>query len=201
MFQVRQKFPQAQMHQGGTTKVKNSTDNRTSVLYLNARSVKSVSKNRNKLHQLKDAVTLGRFDIVAITETWLDSKVNDSELMHPNYSVYRRDRHDILSDKIGGGVALSVNNNISSCRRHDLEPQEEIVVCDVKPNNQSKIMFILAYKPPKGDVSQFICNVSPLLKQLHPTLKTFAYRVILTCEILTGLITRQSLNLVIHFVI
>ena len=78
--------------------------------------------SRNKHHQLKDAVTLGRFDIVAITETWLDSKMNDSELMHPNYSMYRRDRHDILSDKIDGGVALCVNNNISSCQRHDLEP-------------------------------------------------------------------------------
>ena len=84
--------------------------------------------------------------------------------MHPNYSVYRRDRHDILSDKINGGVALCVNNNKSSCRRHDLEPQEEIVVCEVNPNKQSKILFILAYKPPNGDVSQFICNVFPLLK-------------------------------------
>ena len=83
--------------------------------------------------------------------------------MHPNYSLYRRDRHHILSDKIGGGVAVCVNNNISSCRRHDLEPQEEIVLCEVKPNNQNKILFILAYKPPNGDVSQFICNVSPLL--------------------------------------
>ena len=107
---------------------------------------------------------MGKFDIVAITETWLDSKVNDRELMHPKSSVYRRDRHDILSGKICGCVVLCVNNNISSCRRHDLEPQEEIVVCEVKPNNQSKILFILAYKPPNGDVSQFICNVSPLLK-------------------------------------
>ena len=88
-----------------------------------------MSKKINKLHQLKDAVTLDKFDIVAITETWLDSMVNDSELKHPNYSVYR---HDILSDKIGGGVALCVNNNISSCRRHDLEPQEEIVVCETE---------------------------------------------------------------------
>ena len=78
--------------------------------------------------------------------------------------MYRRDRHDILSDKIGGGVALCVNNNISSCRRHDLEPQEKIVVCEVKLNNQSKILLILAYKPSNRDVSQFICNVSPLLK-------------------------------------
>ena len=35
----------------------------------------------------------------------------------------------------------------------------------MKPNNQSKIMLILAYKPPNGDVSQLICNVSPLLKK------------------------------------
>ena len=107
-----------------------------------------------------------------------------------------------MSDKIGGGVAVCVNNNISSCRRHDLEPQEEIVVCEVKPNNQSKILFILAYKSPNGDVSQFICNVSPLLITATSSFKkTFDDWVILTCEILTGLITRQSLNLVIHFVI
>ena len=118
---------------------------------------------------------MGRFDIVAITETWLDSKVNDSELMHPNYSVYRRDRHDILSDKIGGGVALCVNNNISSCRRHDLEPQEEIVVCEVKLNNQSKILFILAYKPPNRDVSQFICNVSSLLEAATSNFKNVCF--------------------------
>ena len=69
-------------------------------------NIKSVSQNINKLHQLEDAVTLGKFTIVAITETWLDSKVNDSELLHPNHSVYRRDRHDLLSDKFGGGVAI-----------------------------------------------------------------------------------------------
>ena len=65
---------------------------------------------------------------------------------------------DFLRDKIGGGVALCVNNNISTCRRHDFELREEIVVCEVKPNNQSKIMFILACNPPNGDVSQFMCN-------------------------------------------
>ena len=76
---------------------------------------------------------MGKFAIVAITETWLDSKVNDSELVHPNYI-------NILSEKIGGGVALCVNNSISSSRRHDLEPQE---VCEVKPNNQLYVTFLL----------------------------------------------------------
>ena len=104
-------------------------------------------------------------------------------------------------DKIGGGVALCVNNNISSYRRHDLEPQEEIVVCEVKPNNQSKILYILAYKPPNGDVSQFICNVSPLLKAATSNFKNVCLLGDLTCEILIGLITHQSLILVIHFVI
>ena len=58
----------------------------------------------------------------------INSKVNNSELIHPNYCVYRRERHATFGDTIGGAVALCVNNNISSCRRHDLEPQEEIVL-------------------------------------------------------------------------
>ena len=41
----------------------------------------------------------------------------------------------------------------------------------VKPNNQSKIMFILAYWPPNGDVSQLICNLSPLLNAATSNLK------------------------------
>ena len=85
-----------------------------------------------------------KFDIVAITETWLESKVNDSDLMHPNYSVYRRDRHDILSVKIGGGVALCVNINISSRRRHDLEPQKDLCVKLNRTIKVNSFLFILA---------------------------------------------------------
>ena len=54
-----------------------------------------VTRTRNKLHQLKDSISMGKFTIIAITETWLDSRVNDSELIDSSYSVYRRDRDDV----------------------------------------------------------------------------------------------------------
>ena len=47
-----------------------------------------------------------RLDVVAVTETWLDGSVYDSEILSTNdISIYRniRDRH-------GGGVMLLVRN-------------------------------------------------------------------------------------------
>ena len=130
-------------------------NNELSVLYLNARSVKSVSRYRHKLHQLKDAVSMGDFTIIAMTETWLDSRVNDSELIDSSYSVYRRDREDVLGAKTGGGVALCISNAVFSCRRKDLEPSEEVVICELMPENHNKILIVLAYRPPSGDINKF----------------------------------------------
>ena len=101
-----------------------------SVLYLNSRSIKSCTRTRNKIQQLQDIVSLGDFDIVAITETWLISSVRDNEILPQCYTVYRRDRQDVHDDKEGGGVALCVRDNVFSCRRRDLEPAgEEVVIC------------------------------------------------------------------------
>ena len=142
-------------------------NNELSVLYLNARSVKSVTRTRNKLHQLKDAVSMGNFTIIAITETWLDSRVNDSELIDSSYSVYRRDREDVLGDKTGGGVALCISNDVFSCRRKDLEPSDEVVICELKPENHSKILIVLACRPPSDDINKFLDTMNPVFKICH----------------------------------
>ena len=73
-------------------------------MYLNARGVKNVSRTKNKLHQLHDSINLSNRDIVAITETWLNDKVNDRELLpSSSYTVFRRDRQDVRGDVTGGG--------------------------------------------------------------------------------------------------
>ena len=53
-------------------------NNELSVLYLNARSVKSVTRTINKLHQLKDAVSMGNFTIIAITGSTPESTTASS---------------------------------------------------------------------------------------------------------------------------
>ena len=58
-------------------------------MYLFARSVKTVSRTKNKLHQLHDIINLSNTDIVAATETWLNNIVNDTELL-PSSSYYHK---------------------------------------------------------------------------------------------------------------
>ena len=54
--------------------------------------------------------------IIAITETWLDKKIEDAEVDIPGYKIYRKDR-----DADGGGVAVYVRNDLSVIRLEDLE--------------------------------------------------------------------------------
>lgn len=148
-----------------THSAQSSRDKNLSVLYLNARSLKSVNTTRNKLHQFHNAINLGNYDIIAVTETWLNSSVLDSKLVPPGYTVYRRDREDVIGGKVGGGVALFIKDSIFSCRRKDLEPSsEEVVICELRPKKHSKVGRILVYRPPSADEAIFTQNIESVLK-------------------------------------
>ena len=54
------------------------------------------------------------YDIIAVTETLLDSNIDDSEFAPHSYSVFRRDRN-----RHGGGVMIFVRNHIPVFRRFD----------------------------------------------------------------------------------
>ena len=49
-----------------------------------------------------------RVDIMAITETWLDETVSDSEVCPPSYRIVQRDRN-----RHGGGVAFIVSDRVT----------------------------------------------------------------------------------------
>ena len=53
------------------------------------------------------------YDVVAVTETWLNDNILDSEILSHGYSIYRHDRD---SSKRGGGVLLAVKQSIESIR-------------------------------------------------------------------------------------
>ncbi len=56
-----------------------------------------------------------RFDVFAISETWLDDSIKDSEICPPGYTVFRNDRN-----RNGGGVAIFVYNRVRFRPRTDL---------------------------------------------------------------------------------
>ncbi len=134
------------------------------VLYLNARSLKSVKGKRNKLVQLQNMIATDDIHMVVATETWLNSKVNDMEIFPSNYVVHRKDREETVTNKRGGGVLLAVTNGFASQRRCDLEPKDEILVCEITTPNSPKLMVIVCYRPPSGVSKTFSDNVIRTIK-------------------------------------
>ena len=105
----------------------------------NARSLKTVTSNVNKVRDFSALLELCQSDIVAVTETWLNSNITDGELFSDDYVTYRKDREVTVQNK--RGILLSRKRNIPSRRRPDLEAECEIMVCEAQLVNVKK-MFL-----------------------------------------------------------
>ena len=79
--------------------------------HINARSL----KNRNHFILIKEVVLDKKFDILCVSESWLDSSISDIELDIPGYNIYRLDR----TNKPGGSVCTFVKQNLKvECLQH-----------------------------------------------------------------------------------
>ena len=117
-------------------------------LYLNARSIESVTSKHNELVDLQNLVALTGPNVMAITEIWLNMEIGDSEILLPNYVVYRKDRSETCANKSGGGVLLGIDSRYASKRLIELEPGCEIVVCVILMLHSPKMAIMLCYRPP-----------------------------------------------------
>lgn len=99
------------------------------VLVLNARSI------RNKVFDLHALLLTDSFDIVAMTEAWLDQNYLDCELQLEGYNIYRKDG----SNRRGGGVLIAVRDHITCTRRSDLEVEAEMIALEIRPNPTSRV--------------------------------------------------------------
>ena len=59
-----------------------------SVAHLNVRSVAS----GENFYLLKQTVTSNNFDIFTVSESWLDRRVCDADILIPGYTTFRQDR-------------------------------------------------------------------------------------------------------------
>ena len=55
-----------------------------------------------------------QYDIIVLTETWLDDTYNSAELGFANFSVYRCDRSSNASLAARGGGVVAVRDGLSS---------------------------------------------------------------------------------------
>lgn len=155
------------------------------LLYQNVRGL------RSKLDCCKNAILAESADLLAFTETFLVSSVNDAEIFPSDYSVIRRDR---LGDVGWGGVLLAIKKTNKFKQIVDIDgycndielviaivtfKYTKIVVCVVYiPPNSGEMKYIntftvienLVYKYPKlgiliiGDFNLNSCNQNVLLQ-------------------------------------
>ena len=130
-----------------------------SVYYQNVRSLKAFSTNDDglrecKLSVLKDIVYGSDFDLVALTETWLNSAVTDLEIL-PHYNIFRKDR----TGRPGGGVLLAVKDRITVKNTLSL-PGETIAVEIILRNNELALVAV-CYRAP--DDQKFLPHFKSVL--------------------------------------
>lgn len=136
------------------------------IYYQNVRGI------RSKTQEVKLNILSNNFDIIILTETWLNDGVYDGEFMDSRYSIYRRDREqrDPNKTKNGGGVMIAVKNNLKSNRKLEWESSCEDLWVEVDINTLSKlnhhIAICAAYLPPpvkKDTLNDFLSNTSQIV--------------------------------------
>ncbi len=113
---------------------------------MNARSIV------NKILDLNVFLVTVKPDVVAITESFLDGSILDSEVVDDSFLIFRKDRN-----RHGGGVMILVRRGIPAVCRDDLmnmDKESEVIWIEllVKPRT---ILFGVFYRPPGSGVSKF----------------------------------------------
>ena len=118
----------------------------------------------SKIDLVTQLVQNSALDILALSETKIDSSISDSEIEIQNYSVMRRDRA-----RKGGGVCLFVSNSLKPRRRTDLEvvsdrSQFESVWIQVEFCQNRSSLVCCCYRPPHGNVNDFISQFTAVME-------------------------------------
>ncbi|KAK3086528.1 hypothetical protein FSP39_019678, partial [Pinctada imbricata] len=127
---------------------------------LNCRSVK------NKSISISDFIVSNDIDILAVTETWLGTDVDQivlKELIPDGYTIYHKPR----LDRKGGGVAIIGRQNFKVVKeKHCTENEHfEHIGCYVYSQNYKFRLFVV-YRLPSSSVSCFIAEFSQYLSSL-----------------------------------
>ena len=113
-----------------------------------------MNNTKNKLADFQQLVLCNDFDVVCVSETWLNQDTADGEILPPSYTIHRKDRTSVERER-GGGVLIACRSDIASIRRRDLEMDDyEILVCEFQPERSEKYVFVMCYNPPDGDGAQ-----------------------------------------------
>jgi len=141
----------------------NKIASRNKKLSLMHTNIRSATKNSNDLSNYL-ATLNHQFDIIALSETWLN-KNNTDIIGFPNYSQV----HIYRENKKGGGVSLLIKETIHYHELENLSIVSEILECifiELEMERRNIIVGCL-YRPPNSNMTIFNDEIYDLLKKLN----------------------------------
>lgn len=129
------------------------------IYYQNVRGL------RTKTEEFFDSLTMlsHSIDCVVLTETWLNDRIFDAELVPPNFTLFRKDRNLVSTGrKDGGGVAILVKSDYATIRSSDLESFHEQLTVKVKVKQGLSLTVSAVYIPPGSQAQVYEDVLSPL---------------------------------------
>lgn len=113
------------------------------ICHLNIRSL-----SNTKFEEIRSSLISGAkrcVDVLILTETWLNSNIQDSEIYISGYNIERRDR----IGKKGGGVMMYIADDITYNRDLSIESRDlELLCIRVNPYKSNCPLFLVGlYRP------------------------------------------------------
>ena len=123
-------------------------------LVINARSLISVhgtnncEENCSNLDRFQNLVYTEVSDIVCVSETWLRDDINNAEILHLGYSIFKNDRK-----YRGGRVPLAIKSASfnKSVREVKHNCDIEVTVAELTTALNVKLLVASCYRPPNED--------------------------------------------------
>ena len=138
------------------------TVNNLSIIHFNARSLKA---NFNLIRSYINTLNV-RFDVIAISESWIESSTDVSEFHLNNYEIIHTDRQN----KRGGGVLLYVSKtlNFKKLDKYSVQLDDvmESVTIEIDIANSKNIILSCVYRSPGSKLEQFIDYIEQFLKSV-----------------------------------
>ena len=115
------------------------------ICHLNAQSLLSC------FDELKLWLQSKSYNIITLSETWIDDTVHNSEIHIPGYVCERKDRN-----RHGGGTAVYLRDDIEYIRRQDVEKDNnESIWLEIKQEHKKPIVIGCLYRPQTESVDYF----------------------------------------------
>ena len=113
----------------------------------------NVRSMTNKIDEISNLISLNSYDIIVITESWLNSDVTDNYVSQSGYKTFRRDRNN---DQRGGGICTYIwkqLNIVEICDMNDPEVESQwfLIKTDRLPRGINTIILGTIYHPPRND--------------------------------------------------